>query len=181
MNRTGGDGQAQYVDSSGSVRKVNRSDSPIEPPRRIGTGKYLDFGGNWTKIGRMKWVSDCTVDGKADQMHAQIQGARPFGMRGENGNALVGFAVLGGFSYPGGASIYHDPGSEGMVLIDMQQEKNFGGLLLLVGLFLVIAVAIAAALYMRGGKRKESFENSYDRAQKGPSNGEDWSGYYDKK
>ena len=182
MQRTGGEGNATYQDSGGRVRYANPNDSDNLSPRKVMPGRYLDFGGNWTKIGRFRWVSDCTVDGKPGQMTAQVQCGRPLALRGDAGNLFVGLAVLGGFSYPGGSTILHDPGIDGAIFLEGSPMGKIPMGLILAGLILAVVAVVAIAFYMRGGKKHEGFENSYDRHTKdGKKDDEDWSEYYDRK
>lgn len=186
MQKTGGEGCAEY-DTDIGRRTANRTDIQKRLPERV-NGKYVNFSGNWTKVGRFKWISDVIVDGKTVQMTAQIQGGRPFDVTGGYGNRMVGFAVLGGFSYPGGAKIFHDPGMDGTVLIDMENTASPFRLIVIGGVFLVVVAVVAVALYLSLGKRRiesrRGFEDCYDTQTNNQQNenaNDKWQEYYTRK
>ncbi len=79
-----------------------------EKPRIIKKNK-LDFRDNWQNVGGLSWVSDCTVDGEVEDMSFQVYGGMRFTKTIAGKGTMRGFWVIGGFSYPGGSDIYHDP------------------------------------------------------------------------
>ena len=90
----------------------DRLPSPLLAPR-------IHLMDRWARAGRLTWVSDVEVDGQPGKMFAQVQGARRVAERGPNGGVFYGISILGGFSYPGGARIFHDPSVEsGTLLVD---------------------------------------------------------------
>ncbi|MEK6911338.1 MAG: hypothetical protein AABX36_00850, partial [Candidatus Thermoplasmatota archaeon] len=93
---------------------------------------------NWDRVGRLLWESNVTVDGVDKTMLFQVQGGEPFGER-HGGAVFAGFAIIGAFIYPAGASIFHDPALEATSFL-----WNFPGALNLTPLtVLAIQVAIA--------------------------------------
>lgn len=182
MTKTGGEGLANYTDANGTIRKATSSDNPLQPPQKLKRDSFINFGGNWTEMGRVTWSSNCTVDNEPRTMYAQVQGGKAISITGEAGNILVGFAVLGGFSYPGGQTIIHDPGIDGAVLIDMQPgPAHFPlGIVLVSGLIVAAVVVVALAINMGGSKKKASDEYQYDNIDK-VRNGENWQDYYNRK
>ena len=120
----------------------------------------MDFGGNWTRIGRFLWVSDSTVDGASAPVYGQIVASVRFAAIGEGGNAFVGFALLAGLSFLGGASIVHDP----TVTTDVQAELQlpgapplFGGLFLAaIGAVGIIVIVLLVVLIVMRRKKKVS-------------------------
>lgn len=117
-------GKAVYEDSTGEKKEVMEdnaageksededSDGVItegrEKPRLIKKNK-LHFQDNWQNVGNLSWVSDVTVDGAEKEMYFQVYGGRKFTKAIPGKGMMRGFWVLGGFSYPGGSEIFHDP------------------------------------------------------------------------
>lgn len=181
----GEDGKAQFTNQNGNIENSTAGDPEDLGPRRLKTNR-IDFEGNWSKVGRFTWVSNVTVDGEEKEMYAQVQAGIPFFIPGRFGRIYTGFALIGGLSYPGGDSIYHDPGMEGEMTFDISEVTDHEPLIrpfLFVLLGLVIATIIGVVAYSKskGKKRRpQGYENSYDRF---PSTypQQDWSQYYDRK
>lgn len=116
--RLGESGSARYdaTTGAGSANDTTGGYSAVRPLR----SPYLDFGGDWTRIARLVWVSDSTVDGSTEPVYGQIMGGWGFIARGEAGNVFAGFVILAGLSFVGGDSIVHDPGVTTDVQADLQ-------------------------------------------------------------
>lgn len=177
-NRVGDEGQGRYQSDDGRTQNVNPGPIPSEPKKL--RSKWLEFGGNWTSIGRLTWVSNVTVDGQEKEMYAQIQGGRPLWLTGEQGNMFIGFAVLGGLSYPGGTSIIHDPALESTALYDIVVPTAIPwGLIGLIAVVVIVVVIVALVYTTRHHKGSKGYEENYDE-NKGKSKTE-WSEYYEQK
>ena len=141
----------------------------------------VSFGGEWTKIGAMHWVTDVEVDGVQEQMHAQVMGGIPIWGVGPSGAIFAGFAVLGGMTFPGGGLIVHDPTFESEALVDVTTTDGPGiptFLLVLAGVVAIIVI-VAAAVLLTGKKPGQKVQQSYE---KNPSSRSDeWAKYYNKK
>jgi hypothetical protein len=148
VSRAGEAGTARFDTPSG-IRTANDTTGgyPGVQPLR---SPYLDFEGSWTRIGRLDWVTNSTVDGSTQPLYAQVLGGWRVRAIGENGNAFTGFVILAGMSFRGGADIVHEP----TVTTDVEADLDLpgapplgglGGLLLLAG---VAAVAIVAVLLL---------------------------------
>ena len=95
------------VQDSRGAGNANDTSSYL-PPRRV-LGGAINAGGNWSAIGKLTWVSNCTVDGNTSALaYAQVQGGIGGVVATPNGT-YAGFALLIGFSFPGGQDIEHDP------------------------------------------------------------------------
>lgn len=185
MQRLGEDGRARYRNENGMWVNSTADDPEPLAPRRV--RNRIEFEGNWSKVGRFTWASNVTVDGQEKEMYAQVQAGIPFALPGRYGRLYSGFALIGGLSYPGGDSIYHDPGIEGEMTFDISSSTNdvepklqpFSFIVL--GLLIVAVVAVVIVAGSRGkGKRPEGFENSYDRYTSSYAQ-QDWSQYYERK
>jgi hypothetical protein len=144
----------------------------------------VDFKGNWSKVAKLTWVSDVSVDGQRKSMYVQIQGGRKVLLSGPQG-LFYGFGVLGGVSYPGGDKIYHDPMVESEMML---YTESASGRTIPLGLLLVAAVVIVAAIgavayaRMKGlGPFYRKFDDAYDTPdpkEREPKN--DWDRHYKK-
>ena len=116
-------------------------------------------GGNWTRIARLVWVSDSVVDGATYPVFGQIVAGVRFAAIGESGNAFVGFALLGGLSFRGGASIAHDP----TVTADVQADLVLPGsgtpgslVVALVGGVAVVAVILLILVLVTRRRKRQT-------------------------
>lgn len=157
MARFGERGDASFNTTGGTVRANDTTPyATVRPVLR--TSPYVDFGGNWTRIARLVWVSDAMVDGATSPVFGQIVAGARIAAIGESGNAFVGFALLAGLSFTGGASIVHDP----TVTTDVQADLQLPGsaapsplVLALVGAVVVVAaILLIAFLVTRRRKRQ---------------------------
>jgi hypothetical protein len=144
----------------------------------------IDCGGDWTRVGRLTWASNVTVDGKESTMYAQVQGGKKVTPATEKGK-FHGYAILAGFSYPGGKKIFHDPGIGGSVPININfaTGRNFRGVVLVLGLGAVIGlVAVVGVAYsMKKGKGQKGYYNgTYDVNGQEEKGSAGWGKYYKK-
>jgi hypothetical protein len=166
-------------DSSGSVNVDDRTGT-YSTPRAL-SQPALTFGGDRTRIGQFEWVSNVTVDGNQEQLHAQIMGGVPFWAVAMNGAVFAGFGVLGGISYPGGSMIVHDPTFSADALVDIGgQTKTFPvGLLIIGALAMTVVIIAVVVLVMMEKKPGRKVQQNYERTM-GSQPGE-WAKYYNKK
>ena len=183
LSKLGERDRATYVTDAGE--KTSTENDPIPPRPRLLRANRIDFGGNWSKIGRLTWVSNVTVDGVEKEMHAQIQNGFAYQIAGMGGRVFRGFAVLGGLTYPGGEYIAHDPDVSGEMLLDLQpastlpikSSRHFP--LLWLGLGVLIAVVVIAALYRMGskGSMESTYQKQFDTEDE--EREPDWEQYYE--
>lgn len=154
-----GNGTMTFDDANGTTRLTDRnakremsgfsSDEDIfnsdERPMLI-RKNTLSIEDNWEKVGRLTWVSDVSVDDSEMQMYFQFYGARRFLMNIDGKGAMAGVAAVGGFSYPGGSKIFHDPTySCDVFQLSSDNAKSTGKLrvILAIGAFLLVIMIIA--------------------------------------
>jgi len=158
LARMGETGTAQFTTATGT-ESANDTTGTYLLARRL-QSPYVDFGGNWTRIGRFLWVSDSTVDGASVPVYGQIIAGVRFAAIGEGGNAFIGFALLAGLSFLGGASIVHDPTVTTDVQADLQlpgAPGPFGGLFVAaIGAVVIIAIVLLVVVIAIRRKRKGS-------------------------
>src|SRR5438309_1746375 len=156
MGRIGETGSASFNTSTGTVRANDTT--PFPTVRRL-QSPLVDFGGNWTRIARLVWVSDSVVDGATYPVFGQIVAGVRFAAIGESGNAFVGFALLAGLSFRGGASIAHDP----TVTADVQADLVLPGsatpgslVFALVGGVAVVAVILLILVLVTRRRKRQT-------------------------
>ena len=114
----------------------------------------------WEKVGWLTWVTNVTVTRNGTEteknMYFQVQGHRKlWGFGIEKKTVYRGFVILGGFSYPWGDTIYHDPsvGSEVTLLdiseIGIEEDSEW-----MPGFELLALIPAAAAAVVVFGRRK---------------------------
>jgi len=122
------------------------------------TKDAIVFKDKWRKTGEVSWVSDVEVDGKRDTMVFQVHAGEPdFDTRGDNDDGTFHGAVLvGGYIYPAGASLYHDPAFvSSAVLIDLPTEFVLPVALLVAAAAVAVSVTLATvALAVRTGRKQ---------------------------
>jgi hypothetical protein len=162
---------------------ANEQSKPfLESPRKVQT-KHIEAGADWSKVGRLTWVSNVVVDGKMDRMYAQVQGAKKLSEPTRQGT-YYGFALLAGFSYPGGEKIYHDPGLSNEMPINIDfgdMNKNLKGVVFVVGLSAVIGlIAVTGVTYSlkKGKSDKDYYNGAYDVHYEERKGRRNWDDYY---
>jgi len=161
--------------------RVNETTGALTQVRTL-TMNRLTFGGEWSKIGAMHWVTDVEVDGVQEQLHAQIVAGAPMYAVGPNGAVFAGFGVLGGMAFPGGGLIVHDPTFESEALVDVSTDTRPGipVLVLMAAAVIAIVVVVAVvAVLMSGKKPGQKVQQNYEKTSS--SQPGEWSKYYNKK
>jgi hypothetical protein len=80
-------------------------------PEVIRSGS-LHFEDNGARLGRIRWVSNATVDGLETEVLFQMHGARPVlpkDIDDANSDLWAGVRMVGGYNYVIGDSVFHDP------------------------------------------------------------------------
>ena len=89
----------------------NTVDSDEARPEVIRSGS-LHFEDNGARLGRIRWVSNATVDGLETEVLFQMHGARPVqsgDIHDDNNDLWAGVRAVGGYNYVIGDSVFHDP------------------------------------------------------------------------
>lgn len=140
MAQIGEAGVARFTTAAGS-ETANESTGIGTAVRRL-QSPFVDFEGDWTRIGRFVWVSGSLVDGNAVPVFGQVVRGARFVAIGESGTAFVGFAVLFGLSFFGGTTVIHDP----TVTTDVQADLDLPGSTLPGALFAIAVVTGAVVI-----------------------------------
>jgi hypothetical protein len=173
MGRMGMNGTARFYTESGeeqvndTVATDNRTGYTLRP--ELLSHRSIEIDDSWERVGRFSWTNNVTVDGKEMQMHAQIQGGIRIQIR-MRGLDFRGFNLIGGFVYPGGTEIYHDPEVSGEAFTDIgTASTSENGLpitymLMLSAIGIIGIASIGSAYYLRKNRREKEFEDLAESA-----------------
>jgi len=131
---------------------------PASPPPtevQIIGKEGITFKDNWHKVGEFTWESEVEVDGEADIMHFQIHAGDSMEGRDEEDNGeFKALIIMGGYIYPGGEEIFHDPLiSVSALLLDIESSIDAIPLGMVILQSFIGMMAVTTALYIRR-KRK---------------------------
>ncbi len=136
------------------------------------TKDEITFKDNWQKVGEITWISDVDVDGEDRNMTYQIHGGQKFNETTKEGDAsIIGFIIQGGYIYPAGNRIYHDPSLIATALLmDMDPAFNLLRGSIVCGQFLLalMAVVIVVALVLVQKRREKNPRGEGQYPQQGP-------------
>ena len=124
----------------------------------------VHFDDNGANLGRVRWVSNATVDGVETEVLFQVHGARPVVPSDidDKEGLWAGVRLVGGYNYVIGESVYHDPEfSTDVITIDTQSFGNpfvygngnvaklvslfFGKLPMVLGVVVLLVVLVGVA------------------------------------
>lgn len=114
------------------------------------------FKDNWQKVGEMTWVSNVTVDNQEEDMYFQIHAGENINWPTDEENGYVnGIIFIGGYIYPMGHDIFHDPSYTAHALfLDIGVGFNLGHIFGIVGIYALVMVgAVTCAVVYLGIRR----------------------------
>jgi hypothetical protein len=150
-------GAAQFNSTVRAGDTANDTTGAYSTVRRL-TSPNMDFGANWTRIGRFLWAGTSVVDGVLRVVYGQIVAGLRFAAVGENGHLFVGFVLLAGLSFRGGLSVVHDPTVAADVQADLAlpTPSSPGAVFIIAvvaGALLIGTVFLVALLLLRRRKK----------------------------
>ncbi len=152
-----GTGVAELETFTGGAVDLESNDD-IPPEATILTKDTIVFRDNWRKNGELTWVSNVTVDDEEKEMYYQIHaGTNGLRIVDENDDKFRGIVLLGGYVYPAGSDIFHDPSySVSAILVDLVPELNLGPFVFmgLVSVATLVMVGVAVHLRRRSKRRR---------------------------
>ena len=116
----------EYRDTDCMQRGEEMEMTSESRPQAIRAGA-IHFDDNGANLGRVRWVSNATVDGVETEVLFQIHGARPVTHSDVNGaeGLWSGMRLVGGYNFVIGESVYHDPEfSTDVITIDTQSFND---------------------------------------------------------
>lgn len=144
-----------HVVTNGSEETDENGDGIVDA--KVVNKDVIKFKDNWQEVGELTWISNAEVDGEDKNVTYQVHGGQPFEENDSEGNILTGFIIQGGYIYPAGQNIYHDPSLVAIALlfeigygINLLPGNLAGGQLLLA---FIAAVVVGATVSIK--KRKE--------------------------
>jgi len=162
----------QYRDTDCMQRGEEMEMTSESRPQAIRAGA-IHFDDNGANLGRVRWVSNATVDGVETEVLFQIHGARPVTHSDVNGaeGLWSGMRLVGGYNFVIGETVYHDPEfSTDVITIDTQSfndpiifgNGNFGKLvsqlfrLLPLALGVVVLTAVMVGVVSSKNRREQA-------------------------
>jgi len=113
LEKLGATGEARFTAedeteyrTTTDVRKDSDSDGI---PESIQAKKRVRFADNGNVLADMTWVENATVDGSRTRVRFSLLKVGPIELS-SGSRTFNGVSVLGGFVYPAGSDIFHDPG-----------------------------------------------------------------------
>ncbi|MEW5936420.1 MAG: hypothetical protein AB1665_01185 [Candidatus Thermoplasmatota archaeon] len=101
-------GVAEIETLTGGEEDILSTDGIPEESSQIVKDRIV-FRDNWQKVGEMCWVSNVTVDHEEEEMRFQIHAGENFEWHEDDEGYVRGIIFIGGYIYPMGQEIYHDP------------------------------------------------------------------------
>ncbi|MGD0818360.1 MAG: hypothetical protein ABR986_08200 [Methanomassiliicoccales archaeon] len=159
-NVEGAAGVMEYKDANG----MQLANDPSQVPTKatLITKDGINFKDNWEKTGALTWVSNVTVDGQEKlmvyQIHAGDDAIAPVQEKKADGFAKL-WVVLGGYIYPAGANIMHDPV---LSLGSVQLDIGHGAAIVFVAIMAAIVICgacVTGVVLLRWSSRKRNQKN----------------------
>ena len=165
QNIENGDGAVEYT-AAGETRVVKEQDELPRQSVRVMSNTEIASMDNWERCGRLTWVSNVTVDGRNESMYYQIHvGDKGNFLLGENAGGHDGhmklLVILGGYIYPMGSSVNHDPSvfAEALQISDDTLKTIF--FVLIIGVVVVCLALLLALLLIRRVSRRDNEKFNY--------------------
>jgi len=170
VNNLNASGSMQFSDANGTREKVSEGN----PSARLGSvsSQGIAFQDTWQRYGAFTWVSNVSVypdenstSPVQDSVVFQVTGARRMSIlnwKGAGSGLLATVLLSGGFVYPGGAKLIHDPTFSavaqlvewGKALIQLLPK----GIVMFQLLVAVVAAVVAGGIAVSRRRRKKPEE-----------------------
>ena len=132
--------------------------------------EHVTFKDNWRQVGNMSWINNAEVDGSTQDIYFQIHAGQNISGRGENDDGhFHALVILGGYIYPQGSVIFHDPtfiasalNIPGLSKISLNLLSEGG--ICLQALIAVIAIVVSMVILVRRRNRDKMLKAKYDGA-----------------
>ncbi|HUL38822.1 MAG TPA: hypothetical protein VLU38_00890, partial [Methanomassiliicoccales archaeon] len=156
QNIKDGDGSMAYT-VDGATQVVKEQEELPKQSVQVMSNTEISSQDNWERIGGLSWASNVTVDGQQEQMLYQIhvgdEGVLPIG-KGADGGHLKLLVLLGGYIYPMGMDVVHDPSVFAEAFQISDHELRTFVVVMLVGVVVVCLAMLLALLMIRRMNRK---------------------------
>jgi hypothetical protein len=164
-NIQNGDGSLEYT-TDGAMNVVKDQDDLPKQSVQVMSNTAITSQDNWERCGQLTWVSNVTVDGEERQMRYQVHvGDKANLLLGQDLNSHDGhlklLVVLGGYIYPMGSDVMHDPSVFAEALQISDDTLRTVVLVLLVGVVVVCLGLLIALLLIRRLNKREHDKFNY--------------------
>jgi hypothetical protein len=156
-------GVAEYsYDNAGEmVDEVIADQGELPNTAQLVQKEHIRFKDNWREVGNMSWISTAEVDNVTEDMYFQIHAGQNMSGRGDNDDGYFhALVILGGYIYPQGDVIFHDPtftavamSIPGLSAISFNLLSG-GGICIQLVIMLIAIVVSMVILVKRKGKEK---------------------------
>ncbi len=159
-----GTGVAELETFTGGAVDLESNDD-IPPEATVLTKDSIIFRDNWRKNGELTWVSNVTVDDEEKEMYYQIHaGTSGLRITDENDDKFRGIVLVGGYIYPAGSDIFHDPSySVQAILVDVRPEFSFAPFVFLGMAAMATLVLAGVAVHLRRRSKRRRMPPAYGR------------------
>ena len=156
-------GVAEYsYDNAGNItNEVIADEGELPNTAQLVQKEHITFKDNWRQVGNMSWVNNVNVDNVTKKMYYQIHAGQNASGRGENDDGhFHALILLGGYIYPQGSVIFHDPTFTAVALsIPGLSQISFnllseGGICLQMIVAMIAIVISIVVLVRRRGREK---------------------------
>ncbi len=167
-------GVAEYsYDKAGEmVDEVIADEGELPNSAQLVQKEHITFRDNWRQVGNMSWVSDVDVDNVTKDMYFQIHAGQNATGRGENDDGYFhALIILGGYIYPQGNVIFHDPTfiAEALIIPGLS-EISFNLLsgrgICLQSIIAVIAIVASLVILVKRKGREKVLRARYGHSSK---------------
>jgi hypothetical protein len=156
-----GSGTTTYETRDGAKTVVDEDQLPRNAT--LLTNNRITFMDSWQRVGALVWVSNVTVDGQERQAYYQIHAgsAADFPTEKRDGQVKL-LVILGGYIYPMGTNIVHDPLFVGEALqLDFNEGLRVLIVLIAIGVAVIVIAMVVALLLLRRHNRRGQEKFTY--------------------
>jgi hypothetical protein len=169
-------GVAEYsYDNAGEiVDEVIADEGELPNTAQLVQKEHITYRDNWRQVGSMSWISKVDVDNVTKDMYFQIHAGQNASGRGENDDGhFHALIIMGGYIYPQGNVIFHDPTFYASALtIPALSEISFnllsGGGICLQLIIALIAIVVSILVLVRRRDREKALKARYDSGSAHP-------------
>lgn len=154
QNIDNGSGVVTYATHQGF--RAARDNADVERNSTLLKQNSIHFKDNWERCASLTWVSNVTVDGQERQAHYQVHAAKDLNLfsPGEDGGRAMLVFIVGGYIYPVGQNVVHDPSFFAQALqIDDNAVKTLFAVIA-IGIMVVCFATLVGLLMIRKANRK---------------------------
>ena len=157
----------QYDNAGNMVDAVISDQGELPNHPQLIQKEHIQFRDNWRPVGNMSWINKGDIDGVTKDIYFQIHAGQNMSGRGENDDGYFhALIIMGGYIYPQGDVIFHDPTFIAQALIIPGLSKiSFnllsGGGICIQLLVALIAIVVSLVILVRRREREKLLKARY--------------------